>query len=110
MMAGQAPLGGPREIALACFLVARMVADVVEGVPLHDEQRAARVQGARHWLGSAAIPAPVRGALIRLAEAAGSGDRHALKSALDSVIAVTANEFDSGPRLELGRLAQTLAK
>jgi hypothetical protein len=109
-MAGHAPLGGPREIALGCFLVARIAADVASGSLLSDEQRQGRAQGAKHWLGTAAVPPTVRTALIRLAEASVQGDREAMKEALDSVMTVTANQLDSGPRLELGRLAQAIAK
>jgi len=109
-MAGHAPLGGPREVALACFLVARIAADVVNGSMLSDEQRQGRVQGAKHWLGTAAVPPNVRTALIRLAEASVLGEGDAMKTALDSVMTVTANQLDSGPRLELGRLAQAIAK
>ena len=109
-MAGTAPLGGPREIALACFLAARIAVDAAQGSILTDEQRLERAQSAKQWLGTASVPAPVKSALVRLAEAAGQGDRNALKSALDSVMTVTANQLDSGPRLELGRLAQAIAK
>ena len=110
-MAGRAPLGGPREIALACFLVGRMVSDatLAQSV-LTAEQRKARTQGTKHWLGSATIPSPVRVALARLAESTSSGDRDAIKAALDSVMTVTANHLDSAARLELGRIAQAIEK
>jgi len=110
-IAGRAPLGGPREIALACFLVGRIVMDAASRTAaLSAEQRNARSLGAKHWLGSAAIPTPVRSALGRLAELTASEDRGALKSALDSVMTVTANHLDSAARLELGRLAQAIAE
>ena len=110
-MAGRAPLGGPRELALACFLVARVVGEASSG---HDlltpDQRYERVQGVKHWLGGAALPLPARNALSRLAETAAAEDRKAVKSAFDSVMAVTANQLDSGARFELGRLAQAVAE
>ena len=110
-MAGQAPLGGPRETALACFLVARVVGDAASGGErLAADQLRARLQGVKHWLGSMALPAPLRTALTRLAESTVSDDRQVAKSALDSVIAVTANQLDSGARLELSRLAQAIVK
>lgn len=114
-MAGRAPLGGPRELALACFLVARIVGDAASRHEppvdhlLSPEQRVARSQGVKHWLGAATLPAAVRNALSRLADAAANDDRSALKSAVDSVIAVTANQLDSAARLELARLAQAIA-
>ena len=108
-MAGRAPLGGPREIAMACFVVARMVHGVQTTPGLTVEQRQSRAQGAKHWLASTAIATPFRSALSRLADATVDGDSIALKAALDSVMTITANQLDSGARLELGRLTQAVA-
>jgi hypothetical protein len=109
-MAGRAPFGGPREIALACFLVARTVADADrEGAMLSSDLSLARVQGVKHWLGAASLPAAVRNALSRLADSSAASDRDGLREALDTVMAVTANQLDSGARLELTHLAQAVA-
>jgi hypothetical protein len=109
-MAGRAALGGPRETALACFLVARIVGEFADGQRLPVDQQRSRVQGVKHWLGSAAIAAPIRTALVKLAESTLTEDREVAKSALDSVIAVTANQLDPGARLELSRLSQAIVK
>lgn len=109
-LAGRAPLGGPRELALSCFLVGRIVRDALslEDV-LTPEQLQYRLNGAKHWLGSAAIQAPVRGALNRLVETSATRDRGGVRAALDVVMTVTANQLDQGARLELLRLAQAVA-
>lgn len=110
-MAGRAAMGGPREIALACLLVARLVADACDpSCPLNPEQRRARAAGARHWLGAATLPQPVRAALVRLAEATAGEPRAPIRAAFDSVIAVTANQLEVTARLELGKLAQAIAE
>lgn len=110
-LAGRAPLGGPRELALACFLVARIVVDSMDkSESLSAEQKASRAQGAKHWLGGAALPNPTKSALVRLAESTAGSDRRAARSALDYVMMVTANQLDSGARLELGQLAQAIAE
>ena len=110
-MAGRAPMGGPRELALACLLVARLVADACRpGTALPAEQRRARAAGARHWLGAATLPVPVRTALVRLAEATAGDQRGPICATFDSVIAVTANQLDVTARLELARLAQAIAE
>jgi hypothetical protein len=110
-MAGRAALGGPRELALACLLVARIVGDATAP---HDslapDQHQARASDARHWLGSAAIPTAIKTALSRLLEAAGNRDRKAINAGVDSVMTVTANQLDPAARLELARLAQTVAE
>ena len=109
-MAGRASLGGPREIALACLLVGRIVLDNgSKTLALTPEQKRARALGARHWLGATAVPNPVRTALVRLAEVSASDDAEGVRAALDSVMTVTANQLDSAARLELGRLAQAVA-
>ena len=110
-MAGRSPLGGPRELALACVVVCRMVRDTtLLGTELSEEQRGHRSQGAKHWLGAAAIQAPVRLVLSKLADAAAEGDLLAIRAALDGVMTVTANSLDPGARLELARLAQAIAE
>lgn len=109
-LAGRSPMGGPREIALACLLVGRLVHDAHARRALSVELRKSRAQGARTWLGSATISAPLRTALTRLAEATVDGDRGALQASLDSVTAITANQLDPAARLELSRLAQAVAE
>lgn len=110
-MSGHAPLGGPRELALACFVVCRLVADARQpGLQLSAEQRRARAQGTKHWLASATIPAPVRSALGKVAEAVAAGKNGEIEDALRSVIIVTATRLDSSARLELARLAQGIAQ
>lgn len=111
-MAGKAPLGGPRELALACILVGRMVRDaaVSTGTSLSEDQLLTRVAAAKHWLGNAAIQAPIRQALSRLCETTGSSSRSGVKAALDGVMTVTANHLGSAARLEFARLAQAIVE
>jgi hypothetical protein len=109
-LAGRAPLGGPRELALACILASRILRDTLAvDALLTPEQLQNRIQGAKHWLGSAAIQAPAKTALARLVEASSTGDRSTIRASFDVVMTVTANQLDQGARLELVRLAQAIA-
>ena len=106
----RAPLGGPRETALACLLVARMAADAADATTaLTPEQRRARAQEARQWLGAATLAAPTRTALVKLADVTGDERLDGMAVALDSVITITANQLDPAARLDLTKLAQILA-
>jgi hypothetical protein len=99
-------------MALACFLVARVAGDRASAQldeSLSPDQWAVRAQGVKHWLGSATIPLPLRNALSRLADSIVGEDHGTMKAAVESVMAVTANQLDPGARLELGRLAQAIA-
>jgi hypothetical protein len=107
-LAGRAPLGGQRETALACFVVGRLIVSASPATPA--EQGRERLQGVRHWLSSAALAPNLRQALARAAECAAEGDKTGVKSALDSVMTVTANQLDPAARLELARLSQAIVK
>ena len=108
-LAGRASLGGPREVALACLVAGRLVIDSDGQDGLSGEQRRLRAQRTRHWLGSVALPQPVRASLIQLAEATAGDDWRAVGAALDAVMTVTANLLDQAARLELEKLAQAVA-
>ena len=109
-LAGRAPLGGQRETALACFVVGRLIASASSPAATGTEQGRERLQGVKHWLGSAALAPNLRQALARAAECASEGDKTGVKSALDSVMTVTANQLDPAARLELARLSQAIVK
>ena len=109
-LAGRAPIGGAREVALACFVAARLVHDCSDPMlDLDDESRAARCSGAKTWLGSIAIPAPVRTPVAKLADASASGRADAM-APLVSALAKAADSFlDPPARAELHALVARLA-
>ena len=106
-LAGRAPLGGRREVALATYLAARLVDDVLDENGLTPPVRAERAGNARTWLSTVALPAPVRQPLARLIDSSAGGAAGA-SHALRAVIAVTADFLDRAARLELDHLAETL--
>jgi hypothetical protein len=108
-LAGRAPLGGQREVALATYVVARLAQDVLPEKGLTQPTRVERAGHARSWLSTLALPAPIRPALANLVDASGS-DRAAVSPALRSVMAVTADFLDSAARLELDQLAAVLER
>lgn len=108
--ASRAPLGGPRETLMACFVFARLAEDaILNGTLYTDEQRQARAQGARQWLGALAVPASAKGHLMRLCDATMAVDRKAMRESIEGVISVTADQLDHGASSELQRLAQAVA-
>ncbi len=109
--AGHAPLGGDREVMLACFVAARLAYDALDtgAGPVPPSLRRTRARGARTWLGSLAVPATVRGPIGKLIEASAADDSGALHRALVAVIGVTAAYLGAASRSDLERLAQALA-
>lgn len=108
-LAGRAPLGGAREIVLGTYLVARLVDDCLPERLLPPTSRAERSAAAKAWLANMALPAPVRGALTKLAEGT-AGDPCDVAPILASVIAATTTFLDAAARTELDRLARAVAK
>jgi hypothetical protein len=103
-LAGRAPLGGPREVALATYLVARLVDDCLPTKQLSPNVRAERSTTARSWLSSLAIPTAVRTPLARLVEVTGM-EVPEMAGALNATISATSMYLDAASRLELDRLA-----
>jgi len=106
-LAGRAPLGGRREVALATYLAARLADDVRSENGLSAPIRVERAGSARSWRATVTIPAPIRQPLARLIDASAGGPGPTAQ-AVRAVIAVTADYLDRAARLELDHLAETL--
>ena len=108
-LAGRAPLGGQREVALAMYLLARLVDDCRPAKALSRDVRVARSAAARSWLANTALPAAVRSSFARLAEST-EGDPPAILTALSGAIASAATYLDPASRLELERLGRAIGQ
>jgi hypothetical protein len=107
-LAGRAPIGGAREVALASFLVARVVLERIVGSDDERPQRAARCLAAKGWLGTLALPQPVRGAAARCADLSVDGDRGALSLEVRGLVLAASGYLDAQSRNELEALARSL--
>lgn len=105
LLAGRAPIGGPREVALAMYLVARLVDDCQSTRMLPPSARAERASAARNWLAGVALPPAIRTALAKLADAT-SGDPGELSALLANAIAAVDAFLDAASRAELERLSR----
>lgn len=105
-LAARAPLGGPREIALAAYATARMAEDVgIDALPF--DSRRTRAVSARRWLSTLTISDPVRRAFLELI-AATETDARTTAVAVRHVIDVTSAVLDGPSRSDLDRLAKEL--
>jgi hypothetical protein len=105
-LAGRAPLGGQREVALAVFLLARLVDDARGGLALNGARRE-RADAARSWLAALALPATTRVPLTRLADAT-AAEPEAMRRALAVVTEVTLDHLDAPSRAELQALLDSI--
>lgn len=109
-LAGRAPLGGAREVALACFVAARLAAGFLPPHPLDPPVRASRAAGARPWLATLALPATLRVPFARLVDATGQADPAAALAALERVQGGAGEHLDQASHAELEQLARALRR
>jgi hypothetical protein len=110
-LAGRAPIGGAREVALACFVAARLAADRTfadDAIVPQPPARAERSAAAKTWLGTLTIPAAVRAPLARCVEAAGIAAPSAVARELAALSTAAAPYLDPSSRGELDTLAAAL--
>ncbi|HEY4216349.1 MAG TPA: hypothetical protein VGM67_04390 [Gemmatimonadaceae bacterium] len=106
-LAGRAPIGGQREVALATYVVARLAHDVIVDRGVNQAARTERAGHAKHWLSTLALPVAIRPALISSVDAS-AGEAAGVAKAVRSVIAATAALLDPASREELSQLAASL--
>jgi hypothetical protein len=110
-LAGRAPIGGTREVALACFVAARLAADcAAPATEASTVGRSARCAGAKGWLATLALPPAVRVPLLRCVESTGEGSPRAVGHELAELAAAGAAYLDPSSRSELETLATTLRR
>ena len=108
-LAGRAPIGGAREVALACFVAARLASDCAARSPdLTEPGRAARCVGAKAWLATLALPTAVRGPLLRCMEATVAGSPESVGRELAELALAGSSYLDPASRAELETLAASI--
>jgi hypothetical protein len=106
--AGRATLGGGREIALACFAVARLAAGMLPPVMLAAGDAATRAAAARNWLASLSLAQNARNAAIAAIDATATGNKRAAADCIVALAAAAGAQLDNVSSLELHDLADEL--
>ncbi|MDP9179220.1 MAG: hypothetical protein M3O61_16210 [Gemmatimonadota bacterium] len=106
--AGRASIGGDREVAMACLVAGRLAAALLPPYAIGAADLKARSTGAKHWLASLSLPAPVRSALTHLADAVGVGNRNTSAGALSHLVMVAQRSIDEASASELIGVAAAL--
>ncbi|MGI9141191.1 MAG: hypothetical protein ACR2GJ_08790 [Gemmatimonadaceae bacterium] len=105
---GRAALGGDREVANACFVVARLAAGLLPPYALPTELREKRAEACRAWLTSQALPTTIRAPLLAAAESTASAERSVISAAIRALRGQAAKHLDGASGQELDSLAMRL--
>lgn len=96
-------------MALASFVVARLLSERVDGSDDDRPQRTARSIAAKGWLGTLALPQSVRSAAARCADLSVDGERGSLARDIRDLVLAASGFLDAKSRSELEALARSLA-
>ena len=107
-LAGRAPIGGAREVALACFVAARLAGECTTAAGEESTARADRCAAAKAWLGTLALPAAIRNPVSRCAESSVDGKPAAVGREIAALAQAAATYLDPPSRAELEALAVSL--
>jgi hypothetical protein len=107
-LAGRAPIGGAREVALACFVAARLAHECTLAIDEDQDARSARSTAAKAWLGTLALPVAVRTPVIRCAELSVDGQSALVAKELEALALAAASFLDQPSRGELEALTASL--
>ncbi|MDQ2889384.1 MAG: hypothetical protein M3R65_02370 [Gemmatimonadota bacterium] len=105
--AAAAAVGNDRAMALATFLVARLMLASLPPILLHQPERALRADHAKTWLSALTVPQPARMALLRSIDATIVGGLEAAAS-LRELINTLTGHLAPAALSELGALAERL--
>ena len=106
--AGRAALGGDREVALVCFMVARLGAGMLPPITLTQADTGMRAASTKNWLASLTLPGPLRAAAIAAIDTVATGDRGASARAIASLANAAAPQLDPPSVEELMELSDEL--
>jgi hypothetical protein len=106
--AGRASLGGDREVALACFVSARLIAGLIAPYSIVPGDAATRAAGARVWLASQSLPVQTRTGVVAAIAAVASSNRRAASKALRMLIDAGKTQLDPASLAELTELARDI--
>jgi hypothetical protein len=107
-LAGRAPLGGEREMALATLMAARLAEGMLPHAALSPPARQSRAAGARTWLSALTLPAVTRIPLARVVEASEGESRAVIAEALAAFAGIANAILDPPSRTEITELLTAL--
>ena len=110
LLAGRAPLGGEREMALATLMVARLAEGMLPAAALSATARRGRGVGARVWLSTLTLPAATRIPLARVVEATEGVERAPVATALAAFAEIAKPMLDAPSRLEIAELIAAVGR
>ena len=107
--AGRAALGGDREVALACLVVARLASGLLAPFDIQAADVRSRSAAAKHWLSSLALPSSIRIPLTHVADAVATGNPSTTRAALERMLVAVSRNIDESSAGEIRAIVAELS-
>ena len=99
--AGRAALGGDREVALACLVVARLACGMLAPNDIQAADAKSRSAAAKQWLSGLSLPSSIRIPLTHVADAVATGNPLTTAAALEKMLVAVSRNIDEASASEL---------
>jgi len=107
--AGRAALGGDREVALACLVVARLACGMLAPNDIQAADAKSRSAAAKQWLSSLSLPSSIRIPLTHVADAVATGNPTTTATALERMLVAVSRNIDEASAAEVRAIVAELS-
>ncbi|MFN2601682.1 MAG: hypothetical protein ABR582_02870 [Gemmatimonadaceae bacterium] len=107
--AGRAALGGDREVALACLVVARLACGMLPPNDIQPADAKSRSAAAKQWLSSLSLPSSIRIPLTHVADAVATGNPTTTSTALERMLVAVSRSIDEASASEVRAIVGELS-
>src|SRR6266550_218671 len=107
--AGRAALGGDREVALACLVVARLACGMLAPNDIQAADAKSRSAAAKQWLSGLSLPSSIRIPLTHVADAVATGNPTTTSTALERMLVAVSRNIDEASASEVRAIVAELS-
>jgi hypothetical protein len=107
--AGRAALGGDREVALACLVVARLASGMLAPFDIQTADAKSRSAATKQWLSALSLPSSIRIPLTHVADAVATGNPTATGAALERMLVAVSRNIDEASAGEIRAIVAELS-
>jgi len=107
--AGRAALGGDREVALACLVVARLACGMLAPNDIQAGDAKSRSAAAKQWLSALSLPSSIRIPLTHVADAVATGNPATASTALERMLVAVSRNIDEASSGEIRAIVAELS-
>src|SRR5258707_12813826 len=108
-LAGRGALGGDREVALACLVVARLACGMLAPFDIQAADAKSRSAATKQWLSVLSLPSSIRIPLAHVADSVSTGNPTSTSVALERMLVAVSRNIDEASAGEIRAIVAELS-